>query len=466
MNETRLKSLVATQLAYGLHESTNWLKKLAAEKAKLVSEVWLYYLSRSLNKGPTQTNEIYPFCHEVEYVQAARIAVPKALEKYPAKAHTEHLKILRNLLHFALNYIPDTLASLIPKKLSRKSIDAGQEVFWLTAGLILKPKEYQDRLIDVLGQSALRVNYFIQFIAYGHSSLSEVTGSSAKLLSNLIEVITPQADAHAIDREEFVTLASELWLILNNLVKQLGNSDDPATIDELERLQNLPSLEKIRPVLESTLYDTKIRIREKNFAFLEIDAIQKILNDLQPADAKDLQQLVLDHLDDYATIIHTDKSNIYSRFWNTHETLRPRNENDCRDVILRELDNRLSKQGVMCAPEAQYVNTKRADIQVFFGSEFSLPIEIKCDWNKDLWLGLHTQLIKRYSIEKNSHGYGIYVVLWFGEHNRGKMPVTPDGADKPENPKEIQHYLYDRMNPEEKSRIAIRVIDVSWMDNQ
>lgn len=85
-----------------------------------------------------------------------------------------------------------------------------------------------------------------------------------------------------------------------------------------------------------------------------------------------------------------------------------------------------------------------------FGSEFSLPIEIKCDWNKDLWLGLHTQLIKRYSIEKNSHGYGIYVVLWFGEHNRGKMPVTPDGADKPENPKEIQHYLYDRMNPEEK----------------
>ncbi len=462
MDEVRMKSLVATQLSYGLREKPKWLAYVANSQPQLVSEVWAHFVSACFKKGLLATPNISEICDWPEYRAVAMLGVTKALESYPAKGRTEQLNALRHLLYFAMNNLRSTLLPVVRHKLKRKSLDAGQRVYWVMAGLAVNPTEYETLLIAELAGSAIKIHHFTQFIGHDPHEKSYITINSAKFLARLIEAVTPQADPSIENTDGLVSSSGELWWILRRLITQLGESDDPNALTELRRLQQLPELEKIHFLLEHTAYDVQIRVRETSFEFLKPKSLIKVLKNGEPVDVKDLQQLIVEHLDDYAKLVHTDNTNIYTCFWNTHEQRRPKDENDCRNFIVRELKGRLSRHGVECAPEVQYVNNKRADIRASFSNKFSVPIEFKCNWNPDLWTALRNQLINKYSIEPNANGHGIYVVLWFGKHNREPIPNTRDSSPKPQTPAQIEKHLLSLLNPEEKQRILVRVINLEW----
>lgn len=462
MDEVRMKSLVATQLAYGLREKPKWLAYVANSQPQLVSEVWVHFVSACFKKGLLATPNISEICDWPEYRAVAILGVTKALESYPAKGRTEQLNALRHLLYFAMNNLRSTLLSVVVHKLKRKSLDAGQRVYWVMAGLAVNPTEYETLLIAELAGSAIKIHHFTQFIGHDPHEKSYITINSAKFLARLIEAVTPQADPSVENTDGLVSSSGELWWNLRRLITQLGESEDPAALAELRRLQQLPELEKIHFLLEHTAYDVQIRIRETSFEFLKPETLIKVLKNGEPVDVKDLQQLIVEHLDDYVASIHKDNANIYARFWDTYKERRPKDENDCRNIILSELKSRLSPHGVECSPEAQYVSNKRADIRASFSNKFSVPMEFKCDWNPDLWTGLREQLINKYSIEKNANGHGIYVVLWFGKHSRENIPKRLDYSPPPQTPKQIEEYLLSLLNPEEKQRILVRVINLEW----
>ncbi|WP_159567914.1 hypothetical protein [Limnobacter sp. 130] len=462
IEENRLKSFVATQLAYGLEEKPKWIAYLAQINPQLVSEVWVQFVLTSFKKAKLHGANIYGICDWPEYREIGLIGIPKVLAKYPVRSRADQLGYVRRLLYFAIQNLSEKLQPTIKKKLSSKSMDAGQRVYWIMAGLAIDSPTYENLLITELSDSAIKAHYFLQFIRHDSRDENYIHSTSAVFLSKLIEVITPQADPSVEHAEGAVSSSGELWWTLQRLITQLGESDDPNTLPELRRLQQLPELEKIHYLLEHTAYDVQIRIREKSFAFLKPQSLIKVLGNREPVDVKDLQQLIVEHLDDYAESIHSDNANIYARFWDTHKERRPKDENDCRNIILSELKIRLSPYGVECAPEAQYVNNKRADIKALFRNKFSVPMEFKCDWNPDLWTGLRNQLINQYSIERKANEHGIYVVLWFGEHDREPIPKTLDGSPKPQTPKEIEEYLLSLLNPEEKQRILVRVINLEW----
>jgi hypothetical protein len=48
-----------------------------------------------------------------------------------------------------------------------------------------------------------------------------------------------------------------------------------------------------------------------------------------------------------------------------------------------------------------------------------LPIEVKGDWNQDLWTAPEKQLAAKYASDLRCTSLGIYLVLWLGK-NRGK----------------------------------------------
>ena len=47
-----------------------------------------------------------------------------------------------------------------------------------------------------------------------------------------------------------------------------------------------------------------------------------------------------------------------------------------------------------------------------------------------------------------------------------KQPATGDGERKPTKPEELKLRLEQLLTPEEKQRIAIRVINVSWPEDK
>jgi hypothetical protein len=125
------------------------------------------------------------------------------------------------------------------------------------------------------------------------------------------------------------------------------------------------------------------------------------------------------------------------------------------------MKTRLEALGISIAPEADHHNDKRADLCLDYRNRFALPIEIKRDSNEGLWTALRKQLIGQYADAPKSTGYGIYLVLWFG----GKgMPRTIDGGKKPTCEDELRTRLEAQLSPEERRRIHVRVLDVSWPD--
>ena len=70
---------------------------------------------------------------------------------------------------------------------------------------------------------------------------------------------------------------------------------------------------------------------------------------------------------------------------------------------------------------------------------------------------LRDQLIAKYTSDPATGGYGIYLVLWFGE---GETKLSPSGA-RPATSEELRERLAGTLSDEEARKIEVCVIDVS-----
>ena len=159
--------------------------------------------------------------------------------------------------------------------------------------------------------------------------------------------------------------------------------------------------------------------------------------------------------------IRTGNDNGWRPYWNEQahrRALEPKHEDSCRDALLRDLRPRLPDE-VDAQPEGRYANDTRADIRVACG-DFHVPVEIKRHYHPRLWSALRDQLIALYTTDPATGGYGIYLVLWFGEAAGRRIPPPPSGT-RPDGPDTLQARLEQLLTPDEKRRISVCVMDVS-----
>ena len=77
--------------------------------------------------------------------------------------------------------------------------------------------------------------------------------------------------------------------------------------------------------------------------------------------------------------------------------------------------------------------------------------------NPTLWSALRSQLIERYTRDPATHGYGIYLVLWFGTRH---IPRAPTGA-RPASASELRQCLKSTLSDEEARKISVVVVDAT-----
>ena len=104
----------------------------------------------------------------------------------------------------------------------------------------------------------------------------------------------------------------------------------------------------------------------------------------------------------------------------------------------------------------RYPGDARPDISVSI-RDHRVPIEVKRNDNRDLWRAAKTQLIAKYTIDPETSGHGIYVVLWFG---RDRTQLSPTGT-RPATPAELQDQLESTMTDDERRNVYVIVIDVA-----
>ncbi len=460
LSDDVLSRMVAFQLTYS-GETPKWLTHLVSARPALVAEVLIDYASAMLRSNQRHIDFIYQLERDPAYRDVAVRAVPSLLKTFPVRSKTEHANYLENLLRAALRYRVDELPALLEKKISSKSMDATQKTYWLTTGMLLSPDQYEEPLLEYIGKSWTRANALAGFLGKDVGRLSDEYLLSAKTLGKLIELLTPHAELHWPRGGGRVSESMNRGERVRSLVTRLAGLATEDAASEIDRLLTIPNLKSLKQTLENARNQLQLKRRENEFRFLPLAGITQVLANQAPASVPDLAALALDHLDDIALQIRQENDNGFSAFWNVknNKPVGQRDENQCREELLRRLRPRMMSHKVDCQPEEPYFNNRRADIRLSYCDTLDLPIEIKRDSNDGLWTAIRAQLIGKYSVAPKAKGHGIYLVLWFGGKD---MPRPRDGGKKPTTPGELRERLEAQLTPEERTRIFVRLLDVSW----
>lgn len=456
-----LRRMLAFRLTDGTGNTPDWFTHLVRQRPLLVADVLFLYASATLKAGKDFVRGVHLLAHDPDYRAVAILAAPSLLDSFPVRARSGQLHHLEDLLKATLDYAPERLPVLIKPKLARKGMDAAQKIYWLATATLLNPEHHEAELWRYVGKSESRANYLAGFLGKRLGQANQDYGLSAGTLGKLIERTAPHAEIEWPQGGGIVTDAMRRGDQIRALISRLSALETPEAEQEINRLLALPALLKLKQLLEATRHELLQRRRESEFSFLQPREVAQVLANQTPASIADLAALALDVLDDIGRDIRQENDDGVRAFWNVENKQKTgqREENLCRDVLLTRLRSRLDPLGIDCQPEGDYANDKRADLRLSFQNRSALPIEIKKDNNPSLWSALRDQLIGQYAIEPRAFGYGIYLVLWFGEKG---MPGAKDGGKKPRSPEEMRTRLEAQLDPLERQRIFVRVLDVSW----
>lgn len=461
LDEAVLRKLLAFRLTWVANKEADWFVALVKTRPDLVAEVLVAYALPLLRKGNEHLHGIWQLAYDNDYAAVARIALPDLLKGFPLRAKNQLLvNALDPLLKAALRYLDrPALAAIVSTRLAQGSMSAAQRVHWLACGLVIAPQEYEATLAAHLGKSktlAARLGGFLHD-RERHPRWSDNLPEST--LALLIELLAPDSPPERPMGAGWVSPAMQAADEVRTFIDALGGNPSAAARHQLERLLALPKLAPWHNRLRHAAHTQRIARRKASFRHLDAAEVCRTLANREPANAADLAALAYDHLRDLARKIRDGSTNDYRQYWSYNangKPERPKPENDCRDILLSDLTERLGRLGVDARKEIYHVDDKRTDIGVSFGGAqgFKVPIEIKKDSHADLWRAIHEQLIARYTRDPGADGFGIYLVFWFG----GKgMPVHPEG--KTRSAAELEERLRRTLTPEESRRIRVCVID-------
>ena len=451
------------------HDShPNWYRRLVERSPELVANVLLAVARTELRHGHPNVSGMWDLAHDAGHAELARLVCLPLLRGFPVRCHARQLPNLIRLLWAALQHADRReLLAVIEKKLAGKSMTINQRVHWLAAGVIAAPDAYADRLAEFIDGKELRARQLARFLWSEHPALFR----PAELPPRALEVLIGQSGAafgvyELVDRpgngRHNAQPESVLWR-LPELIDCLAALPEPEAGAALHRLARDETLHRWRHHLRMACDRQTTISRDTSYRRPELDQVRATLDNLTPANPADLAALALDRLDELARSVRTANTNDWSQFWNQDGHSRPTDpkpENACRDSLLSGLRALLPRE-VDAEPEGQYPANRRADIRLS-SAGFRVPIEIKKQSHRALWRAARDQLVAKYTQDPATGGYGIFLVLWFGDPE--KAPLDETGT-RPASPEELRQRLESclarQLTLEQARKIAVRVIDVS-----
>lgn len=452
-----LRTLIAFWLTSTERMPPTWFAKLTDEQPELVTTILKTLVHKELSKKAAHLSGLNAFIYEDVFNAIQPHIAPDIIESLPAKLTAAQLPYVRSLIKRVLPTLSNSeQLSLIAKRLAMSNLDVAQRVYWLTAGVQVAPALYLSDLKQYLGTNQSRVAHASDLLRGRFLESADTPTLSLEAAALFIELVGPRftpAEETEAGGVHIVTPAMETMRFVQRLINAIASSPSDEAQGLLENLIVLRVLKPWEERLQQAHYEQKILHRKALFRPASVTEVCHTLANLEPANAADLHALVVDHLTRLADKIRNDKSDMYDQFWNGD---KPKLENACRNVLLAHLETQLNLLNVSAEPEGTYAEQKRADIKVSFGA-LHIPVEIKCDWNDELWSAVQQQLIAKYSRERGSDGYGVYIVIWFT--GTSKKKVAGDGGNKPKNPLELQQRLSATVPRELQHKITVLVID-------
>ena len=445
-----------------------WFPPLLKSHPHIVAEVLIKFTGAKLRSGAARVNGLYDLAHSEDHREVAQLAALRLLKIFPARCTEAQLQDLRHLLHAAALNIGDDLARLIERKLANRSMNPGQRVYWLAAGLLVAPHQYVEELDSYATGSKSRVENLARFLVALFDMpprLFELLDISAlKLLIRLVGATSNPDPAtwESNDGENaIIGPRMDAGLRIRDFIGRLASDSSSAATTALRELSADDSLTAWQPQLLDAADQQERTRREGDFRHCSLEQALAALSNKEPANSADLAALITDQLFEIAGSIRDGSTSDWRQYWNVDSRNRPqdpRPEDSCRDALLSNLQHRLLRRGIDAQPEGRYADDKRADIRVSCNG-FNVPVEIKKSCHRDLWSAIENQLVAKYVRDPGTDGHGIYVVFWFGhtEHCRPR----PGTTGVPRSAADLEERLRESLSEETRRKISVCVIDVA-----
>ena len=465
LKETTLRRALALHALYEPESGgrePEWHHWVVMERPDLVAENLLLTYKATLRRGATRYYALYELECEAAYAGVAARTVEPLLRAFPVRARTNQLGMLVLVLIAALKHCDASkFCAIIDSKVASRSIGAKQKIYWLCAGLLLRPAAYVARLDrELTGRSTeRRVRYVAEFFGsdgvVGRLKRAEL--SAAKLLiKHLGRAFRPQP----VGEHTMVYSTVPGAMLVARLIDTVSNTAGPKAAEVLGQLAQDSSLSPWRdPIRRAALHQQDVR-RDVEFCYPTVSEVINALDNGAPANAADLAALAYHALASLARRIRDGATSDWRQYWSASQdgSLKPKPENSCRDQLLSDLLLMLQRFDVTADKEPSYADDNRADIRLS-RPNFNVPVEIKKSDSPDLWTATREQLIPRYARDPGAAGCGIYLVFWFGRAFCKRSPKGRKPSDAASLPAEL--CASAKLTPEEKRRIKVLVIDVS-----
>ncbi len=444
-----------------------WLQATMTQNPETVSGIWARCLRFRLLNGETLLPDCYELAHKPDFAPLARAAAVRLLQAFPIRSKKAQLPILMSLLQAACLHGDRTrFLKLIEKKLACTSMAVSQKVYWLTAGLFLKPGAFGDRLEAYVAGNTRRIHRLAEMTVDRHAVPHSLRKTwDVTVLATLVRLIVPYSrEGPGPGVARFPTLPMQATWSLPGFIDRLAEDTSVAATTALESLSTDEQLAKWRSHILDQLHRQRGLRREATFVHQRLEQVAEVLDNGRPANAADLSAVTVDLLSQLSSEIRDGATSDWRQYWNvdkSNKAVKPKPENGCRDALLSDLRRELKPLGIDGVREGSYKDDKRADIRLSV-SGFNIPIEIKRSCNPKWWSAIKTQLIAKYTPDPGTDGYGIYLVFWFGEA-KGCRPVPASGR-RPKSPGEVRRALIDSLSDHERRKISVCVIDVSRPD--
>jgi hypothetical protein len=455
LDDSLLRRLVAFHATPGRVRDGDpkWLLCLARDRSDLVAEILTKAVTALLKGGVEAIDLLYSLAREAEFREVAKLAVPSLLHGFPPRARQAQHKSLGLLLECGLRHLEQGPSiDAIDARLKRPGLGSGQRAIWLAAGFALEPARYETQVERALSTSqkgaATLVEYLARFLDVRGALPDIPPSSAAMLIRTLGSTCAPPAFAVPRSTDGAAELADAL-------IGGLANRSQPDAGAALVALLGERPLAPWHPRLRRAIEKHRLNRREATFSIPSPREVAQALENREPASPCDLRALVLDHLETIAYALRHGDTDGWRAFWDGDV---PAPENACRDRLLDLLRPRLLPLGIEAQKEGWFAQDKRADIRVSHRAGVHVvPIEIKKDNHRELWRALRGQLMALYAPDPAAKGHGIYLVLWLGGSG---MPMPPSGP-KPRDPTALKEALLAQLDPRERPKVAVVVLDCS-----
>ena len=475
LSRNRLQTALAFYFCARGAAEPPWYRWAIRSCPRVVSDVLVQVAKRPLRRGDEAVYGVRGVAHRVDHVEVARYAALPLLRASAVRGKAGN-RDLHGLLWAALRYSErEPLLALIEQKLSRTSMNVAQRVSWLAAGLVAAPEDYIEPLESYVGSDESRAERVSNFFDAGAAPPTDVEKWKGKTFfaqasdeSHRVSVASFWAERLGMDAVyrlvRLMGRAGSSHASFGYLLQALAVLPDEEAGVVLQALVSDPALSRWRNELIQARDDQRVVRRDAAYRHPDVQQICQTLDGGAPANPADLAALVTDRLGELADRVRNGNTDDWRQYWNEDRHGRPRkpkHEESCRDALLSDLRQCLPDE-VDAQPEGQCANDKRADIRISC-RDSQIPVEIKKNSHLKLWSALRDQLMARYARDPATDGYGIYLVLWFGEIDLHRTQSPPSGG-RPDGPEALKARLEETLTPEEARKIAVCVIDVSAPD--